>query len=228
MRKLPIVAIDGPAGSGKSTIAKLLARRLAFVHIDTGALYRTVALQVIRQKVASADDAAVTAVLKSSRIEFRNDGERNRVFLNSEDVSDFIRTEEISQLASKVSALPGVRAGLLGLQRTLGNSGGTVLEGRDIGTVIFPDAEVKIFLNAAVEERARRRSVELAARGQVVSEAQVLREMLERDRNDSSRAHAPLRKAEDAVEVDSTLLSVDQVLDLIERIIHERGYRVRA
>ena len=223
----PIVAIDGPAGSGKSTVARALATKLGFVHVDTGALYRAVALLAIRQKIAADDEAGLAAAMKSARIEFRSLAAGNRLFVNGEDISDKIRSEEVSKAASQVSAHAAVRSGLLGLQRALGGKGGSVLEGRDIGTVVFPDADVKIFLNASPEERARRRAAELTARGAPASAAAVLADMRERDKSDSTRALSPLKKAEDATEVDTTRLSIVQVIDHIADLVEQRKRQMR-
>lgn len=218
-RSKPIVAIDGPAGSGKSTVAKALAQRLGFVHVDTGALYRAVAYLALEQNCDLEDEGAIVAKLQDAQLEFRAVNQENRLFLNDQDISLAIRNEKVGKIASKVSAYGAVRAALFGLQRSLGGKGASVLEGRDIGTVIFPDAEVKIFLNADIRERASRRTRELEARGQSADFAAVLREMQERDHNDSSRALAPLKRANDAIEVDSTGLTIEQVLQKIQEIV---------
>ena len=208
MRPL-IVAIDGPAGAGKSTVSKLLARRLGLSFVDTGALYRTVALSARRQGIAPEDDAGLAALLRRIRISFRAVGEENRVFLDGEDVSAEIRTPEISLLASAVSARRVVREGLLGLQRRLALEApvGAVLEGRDIGTVVFPDADLKFFLEASPDVRARRRYEELFQKGSESTLDAVLSDQTKRDRDDSSRAVAPLKPAEDAIRVDSSSLA---------------------
>lgn len=226
-RRYPIVAIDGPAGSGKSTVARGLAKQLAFIHVDTGALYRAVALLALRQKLDLADEAAVENVMRAAHIEFKHQPEGNRLFVNGEDVSDKIRTEEVSKGASVVSAHGAVRAGLLGLQRALGEKGASVLEGRDIGTVVFPDAEVKIFLNADPAERARRRAAELVARGTATDAKKVLAEIMERDKNDSTRARSPLKKAEDAIEIDTTGLEIEEVIARIVNLVEQRRRQMR-
>jgi cytidylate kinase len=223
MSRKPIVAIDGPAGAGKSTVSKRLARRLGYTLIDTGALYRAVALVAQRRGVALEDDPELAEIVRDLRIEFRFDGEVNRVFLGDEDVSEAIRTPEISRAASDVSARKVVRDGLLDLQRRLGEGGGVVLEGRDIGTVVFPDAEVKVFLTASEEERARRRTQELREKGMAVELEATLREVRERDRQDSTRAHAPLRKADGAVEVITDGLGIDEVVERIARLVASAG-----
>jgi CMP/dCMP kinase len=213
-----IVAIDGPAGAGKSTIAKRVAEHLGLVRVDTGAIYRAVALAAFERGVE--DEDAIAAI--ASAIDLHFDGAR--VLIGGRDVSTDIRTQEISQRASKVSALPKVRAALLELQRRLGRQHpiGAVLEGRDIGTVVFPDAEVKIFLTASPEERARRRVRDLEAAGTSASYDEVLASIRERDERDSQRAVAPLKPAPDAVHVDSTKLTLEEVLETIARVVRER------
>jgi cytidylate kinase len=219
-----IVAIDGPAGAGKSTASKLLARRLGLSFVDTGALYRTVALSARRQGIGTADDDDLAALLGRIRISFKATGDDNRVYLDGEDVSKEIRTPEISLLASAVSARPVVRAGLLDLQRRLALEAplGAVLEGRDIGTVVFPDADLKFFLEASADVRARRRYEELFQKGSESSLDAVLADQTKRDRDDSSRAVAPLKPAEDAVRVDTSGLPLSEVVQRLERVIRER------
>ncbi len=221
MKKPPIVAIDGPAGSGKSTLAKLLAKRLNFVHIDSGALYRGVAYLALQKKVSIAEEQSVLSCVGKTKFEFRWIDGANQLHLDGVNVGGQIRTEEVSAASSKVSAFPGVRALLLGLQRSLGDSGGVVMEGRDIGTVVFPQAEVKIFLTASLEARAQRRSAELQAKGQSVDFDLVMKEMAQRDKQDSERAIAPLKKAEDAKLVDTSGMSIDSVLDRLESIVRD-------
>jgi cytidylate kinase len=214
-----VVAIDGPAGSGKSTIAKLLAKRLAFTHIDTGALYRGVALLAKEKGALFADEKAVVAAASGVKFEFRLLDSGNTLHLDGRNVGREIRAEEVGAAASVVSALPGVRALLLDLQRDLGSRGNVVLEGRDIGTVVFPGAEAKIFLTASIEARAERRGAELAERGQEVNLEKVREEMARRDRQDSTRAIAPLKQAADAVLVDTSGMSIESVLDRLESIV---------
>ena len=222
--KRPVVAIDGPAGAGKSTVARLVAERLGYVLLDTGALYRTVALAAERAGVSWDDADAVSAYAaklaadRAVQLERAPDGTlRSR--LSGDDVSGSIRTLAIGQGASKVSAVPGVRAALLSLQRNAGEGGGVVLEGRDIGTVVFPDAEVKVFLTASVEVRARRRFEELAGRGDAPDMERVREEVIERDQRDSTRAVAPLKQAADAIVLDSSTLEVSEVVgQIVERV----------
>jgi CMP/dCMP kinase len=216
-----IIAIDGPSGAGKSTITRLLADRLGYIHIDTGAMFRAVALAAKRAGVAIDDEEALDGLCRCLTISFtRDDG--CRVLLNGEDVSEAIRTPEISLLTSQVSARKSVRENLLERQREMGQFGGVVLEGRDIGTVVFPGADVKFFLTASVEERGRRRFQELQARGEDVSLEGTVAEVVQRDEQDERREHAPLRKAADAVDIDSSGLSVDEVLERMEEIVRER------
>jgi CMP/dCMP kinase len=217
-----IVAIDGPSGAGKSSLTKLLAQRLGYIHIDTGAMFRAVALMASRAGIACEDDAALAELCSGLTVSFSREGELCRVLANGADVSRAIRTEEIGLLTSCISARKPVRDALLAMQRRMGESGGVILEGRDIGTVVFPDAEVKFFLCASAEERGRRRYLELAARGEKVTLEETIAKVVQRDRQDESREHAPLRKAEDAVTIDSTTLSIEEVLDLMERVVRER------
>ncbi len=226
-----IVSIDGPAGAGKSSAARMLAARLGFAMVDTGAIYRTVALAARRAGISYQDDAALEALLPGLRVRFAppvRAGEAQRVLLGDEDVSAEIRTPPMSMGASAVSARPVVRAGLLELQRRLAlapENRGAVLEGRDIGTVVFPDADAKFFLTASPEERARRRHAELRARGEEVALEDVLAEQLQRDRDDSQRAVAPLRPAPDAVQVDTTGVPLESV---VERLAGEVVARLAA
>jgi cytidylate kinase len=211
-----IVAIDGPSGSGKSTLSKLLARRLNFVNIDTGAMYRTVALAAARAGIDSKDHAALEKLCRDLPIRFHRIEGQERVWLGNEDVSEAIRTPEMSLLSSAVSASPAVRRALVELQRRMGRNGeggGVVLEGRDIGTEVFPDAQAKFFLSASDAERGRRRYLQLKEDGQDVTLEQTVAEVVERDRADESREHAPLRRADDAIVIDSTAMGIEEVLD---------------
>jgi len=221
-----VVAIDGPAGAGKSTVSRRVAQALSYRLLDTGAIYRSVALCARRKGVSWDDGAAVAEVAAALDIDFAWQGDLNKVLVAGEDVSSAIRTPEISQGASVVSAHPPVRAALLDLQRRLGATGGVVAEGRDIGTVVFPDAEAKIFLTASPEIRARRRCDELTAAGQEASYEATLAEIRERDERDSGREVAPLVPADDAVHVDSSALPLAEVIDAV--LDHVRSAASRA
>jgi len=218
-----IIAIDGPSGAGKSTLAKRLARELSFIYLDTGAMYRALALKVLRQGVDLADDARLARLVESTEIDLHEDNGTLEVLLDGINVADEIRTPEVSQLASKVSALKIVRARMLDLQRRMGEHGSIVAEGRDIGTVVFPSAEVKIFLDASAEERARRRYAELRAAGRPADLSETLREMEERDKRDSERDLAPLRMADDALRIDSSNASADSVAAKVLAKIRNRA-----
>jgi cytidylate kinase len=211
-RRRPVVAIDGPSGAGKSTVARSLARALGFQYVDTGALYRAVALLALRHGVSWDDGPGLAALAAAHELAFGDDG---GLIVDGAPLGDAIRTPQISRGASTVARLPELRRALLALQRRLGAGGGVVLEGRDIGTVVFPDAEVKIFLTATAQERARRRHRELAARGEGVTLAQVERDQAERDRIDSERESSPLAKADDAFELVCDGLGVDEVVAAI-------------
>lgn len=210
-----IIAIDGPSGAGKSTLAKRLAKDLGFIYLDTGAMYRALALKVLRQAVDLADDSHLSQLVDETEIDLRHRAGNLEVLLDGEDVSGQIRAPVVSQMASKVSALKKVRDRMLLLQRAMGQRGSVVAEGRDIGTVIFPRAEVKIYLDASPDERARRRCRELTAAGRQVDLQETLREIEERDKRDSERDIAPLCKAEDALLVDSSSVDAEQVAALV-------------
>ncbi len=228
-RTRPVVAIDGPAGAGKSTVARRLAARLDFTLVDTGALYRSVALASARAGVAWDDSEGVTAVAQrivaSRSLELLPDRTKGvRVRLDGEDVSDAIRAGDMGMGASRVSAVAGVRDALFELQRIAGEQGGVVLEGRDIGTVVFPDAEVKFFLTASPEVRARRRHDELVQRGEQVDYADTLKEVRARDEQDTMRPIAPLRQAEDATLIDSSTRAIDDIVEeMAEKVLAQRS-----
>jgi cytidylate kinase len=217
-----IIAIDGPSGAGKSTLARLLAGRLGYHYIDTGAMFRAVALAAKRAGIAMDDEEALPALCRSLTISSSCSDGGYHVHMNGEDISDQIRTPDISLLTSRVSAIKSVREWLLELQREMGMAGGVVLEGRDIGTVVFPDAEVKFFLTASVEERGRRRYLELKAKKDDVSLQGTIADMARRDEQDEQREHAPLKKALDAIDIDSSGLTIEDVLTVMERKIEER------
>lgn len=223
MTKHRSIAIDGPSGAGKSTLARALAKGLGYLYVDTGAIYRTVGLQACRAGVDPENSEAVTALLPSLEIGmgYGEDGVQ-RMYLNGEDVSQAIRQHEISRYASCVSALPVVRAFLLDRQRKLAEEHDVVMDGRDIGTVVLPQADVKIFLTAAPEARARRRWLELQERGEEADYDTILQDVKDRDEKDTHRATAPLRQAEDAVLADTTELDLDQSLALLMNIVKER------
>ena len=216
------VAIDGPAGAGKSSVAKAAAKELGFVYVDTGAIYRTIALHVLRQGVDPHDAPAVEALLPHIQVELAYTPEGQKMLLNGEDVTGLIRTPEVSMATSACSAIPAVRAYLLQLQRDLAEKNNVLMDGRDIGTVVLPGADVKIFLTASPEDRARRRFDELRKRGQEADYDTVLRDIILRDEHDTRRSAAPLRQAKDALLVDTTGNSLDESLDVLLETIKER------
>ncbi|MDY6849297.1 MAG: (d)CMP kinase [Geoalkalibacter sp.] len=219
----PIVAIDGPSGAGKSTISRMLARRLNFTHIDTGAMYRCIALATLRRGIDPGDEAALAELCEQVRIDFmRRDGQQ-RVILDGEDVSGEIRTPAVSLLTSRVSSVAAVRDKMVAMQREMGREGGVVLEGRDIGSVVFPDAGIKFFLTASAQERGARRYRELREQGHEVDLRQTIEEVVSRDEADSSRQHSPLTQAEDAILVDSTDMTIEQVVEMMARRVRSLG-----
>lgn len=217
------IAIDGPSGAGKSTMAKRLAKELGFLYVDTGAIYRTLGLFALRQGAEPGDWSQVEPLLTrvSIRMGYGEDGLQHMV-LGGEDVTDAIRRPEVSEAASKISAIPQVRDFLMDMQRDMAKTNSVVMDGRDIGTVVLPNAEVKIFLTASPEERARRRCVELEQRGTPEDYEQVLSDIIERDARDSGRAAAPLKQARDAILVDTTGISLEESFQLLLRTVQER------
>ena len=219
MKKIRI-AIDGPAGAGKSSVSRLTAERLGYSYIDTGAIYRSLAFSMGGTDVEN--HSKIRELLKNFEVSFKIIGGVNHVFLNGNDVTSEIRTEAISMKASSVSAIPFVREALFNMQRKYAENGAVVMEGRDIGTVIMPDAELKIFLTASPEKRAKRRMLELEAKGQKVNFDELVREIRERDINDSTRAVSPLKQAEDAVLLDNSGINLEQTVDIIVKYAKER------
>ena len=220
MKKL-IIAIDGPSGVGKSTLSKLLARELGYLNLDTGAMYRTIALAASRKGIDASDHAALQKLCEDTLIEFSRGGGDEIVLLNGEDVSKAIRTPEISILTADVAACPEVRKAMVARQRELGDAGGVVLEGRDIGTVVFPQADIKFFLKASPEVRGQRRFLELQSQGAEVGLARTVADVKARDNADTNRLTAPLKQADDAVVIDTTELDIPQVLEHMLAVIHK-------
>ena len=216
------VAIDGPAGAGQSTIAKAAAKELGFIYVDTGALYRSIALACIEMSIPVDDVSAVSAALEKISIELAFVDGTQRVILNGKDVSDEIRTEKVSMSASTVSGIPQVRAYLLELQRSFAKTQNVIMDGRDIGTVVLPDAQVKIFLTASAQARAQRRTLQLEQKGEKPDYEKILEDIIKRDHNDSSRKIAPLRPAEDSIIVDTTELDPEQSVNRITELIKGR------
>ncbi len=216
------IAIDGPAGAGKSTIAKMVSARLGYIYVDTGALYRAVALYITENSIADAD---IEPALANADVSLRFVDGAQRVFIGDRDVSDLIRTPEISMAASRTSAIPAVRKYLFGTQQKIAAENNVIMDGRDIGTVVLPNADVKIFLTASAEERAERRYKELAEKPDCPTYEEILADIKQRDENDMTRKESPLRQAEDAVFVDTTELDLEQSADEIVRIIREKTDR---
>ena len=214
MKKI-VLAIDGPAGSGKSTTAKLVALALGYRYIDTGAMYRAVTLKVLQNNISESDEEKISSLLATTSVEFMNVNETLKVLLDGNDVTDAIRSIEVTNAVSAVSAIDSVRKKMVDLQRQMGNDGGVVLEGRDIGTVVFPNAELKIFLTASVEERAKRRQNELRTAGINIRKEDVSKQLVVRDTKDSSRIISPLVKATDAIELDTSNITIDEQVAFI-------------
>ena len=216
------VAIDGPAGAGKSSVAKEVSKRIGFIFVDTGALYRTVALYLLNNNIEASETEKIAEALKHIEVSMEHKEDGQHVFLCGEDVSHLIRTEPVSMMASTTSALPIVRSFLFDLQVEMANKYNVLMDGRDIGTVVLPNAQVKIFLTASAEERAKRRLLEYQAKGQDVSFDFVLQEIIKRDNQDMNRATAPLKKADDAVLLDTTALDFNEVCDKMIEIVSSK------
>ena len=216
------IAIDGPSGAGKSTLAKMLAKEFGFIYVDTGAIYRSVGLYVLRKGISSKDAEAVTNVLGEINIEMKYENGTQLMILNGEDVSGLIRTPEVSIYASDVSAMPNVRQFLLEMQRKIARENSVIMDGRDIGTVVLPNAEIKIFLTASAEARAYRRFLELKEKGIVTTYEEVLKDQKYRDENDSNRAIAPLKPAPDSIMVDTTDYNLQESAEIMKKLVEAR------
>lgn len=229
-KKIPkkgiVIAIDGPAGTGKSSATRRLAKALGFIHVDTGALYRAIAFLLVDEGATPEDEKTAARIASEAKLEFKRIPDlnpANRIFADGRDITPFIRTNEVSMAASRVSAIPAVREVLGSLQRRMGAGGNSILEGRDIGTVIFPDADVKFFLTASIDERAKRRIAELEAAGADVPSSEEMKQHIEeRDKGDSERAIAPLKKADEAIEVDTSRMTLDEVVTMMELTVKNR------
>ena len=219
-----IIAIDGPAGAGKSTIARHLARHFGLLNLETGAMYRAFALKALREKASLDDSGALETLAENTQIRLEPGGDQNRVLLDGEDVTRLIRTPQVTDAASRVSVFPAIRAWMVRLQQQLGAQGGVVMEGRDIGTVVFPRADVKIFLDAAPEVRGQRRFEQLEQSGKApeVQPEEVIRELHARDERDRNRADSPLKPASDAIILNSTSMSLEQAVTAAEAIVDDR------
>jgi CMP/dCMP kinase len=223
-RKL-VIAIDGPAASGKSTTARLVAERLGYLHVDTGAMYRAVALKVLKIGLDIGQKEEIEALMPATRVALSLRNGSLRVLLDGDDVTDAIRTPDVSKAVSPVSSYPAVRLAMVREQRLLGSEGGIVMDGRDIGTVVFPDADVKFFMVAGIEARAERRRLELATQGTHLPLESVLEDIRERDARDAGRAEAPLRRADDAIDIDTSAMTIEEqvrfVLETVSRKMQE-------
>ncbi len=223
-----VIAIDGPAGAGKSTVARMVARRFSLLYIDSGAMYRAVAWKALKEKVDIADESAVAELATNMTIELKPAGEITRVFADGEEITQAIRTPEVTDASSRVATISAVRKTMVKQQQAMARISGVVMEGRDIGTVVFPDTPFKFYLDASAEERARRRKKDLEQAGHRVKLEELKREVLERDERDMTRSTAPLRKVEDALSIDTTDMSIEQVVQAIsERVEALCGKAVR-
>lgn len=216
------IAIDGPAGAGKSTIAKKVAKDMGYIYVDTGAMYRTLAIHFIRNDVALNDTEKMSSLCDNVKVDIKYQDNIQHLFLNGEDVTQMLRTEEVGNMASSCAVNPDVRNKLVAIQKEMAKTTDVVMDGRDIGTVVLPDAEVKIFLTASVEVRAERRYKELVEKGLEADIEKIKADIKERDYRDSHREHSPLKQAEDAILVDSSYMSIEQVVNHIEKIIGEK------
>ena len=223
MDKHLVIAVDGPVGSGKSTVARTLAARLGFRYLDTGAMYRAVTLKALRNGVDMDDSEALTAVARSCEVELSGSGDAPKVLLDGEDVTEAIRSRDVTNNAYGPSQTPGVRRRMVELQRAMMNSGPLVAEGRDMGTVVFADSPAKFYLDASVDVRAGRRHRELAEKGEDIPLDELKRQVVARDERDSTRDVSPLRQADDAVIIDSTEMNIDEVVDAIAAVLKSRG-----
>ncbi|MDO9529638.1 MAG: (d)CMP kinase [Syntrophales bacterium] len=221
MEKRLVITVDGPAGAGKSTVSKILARKLSYIYLDTGALYRAFACKVAEEGIPADDEKRLSGLCAEINVSLKSVNSVIRIIVDDEDVTKKIRGQDIGMLASKVSAVPVVRKTLLSIQRKTGKNGGIVAEGRDMGTVVFPHADFKFFLNARVEERSRRRFTELAEKGENPNFEEVKRDLIIRDRQDSERKIAPLKPSKDSIAIDSTDMSITDVVEEMLKVIKE-------
>ncbi len=219
------VAIDGPAGAGKSTIAKRVAKKNGFIYVDTGAMYRAMALSCLNGNVDSKQEEQVVEHCKDIEVGLRYEGEEQQVLLNGENVNGFIRTEEVGNTASTIAAYAGIRAKLLDIQRQIAGENNVVMDGRDIGTHVLPNAQCKIYLTASSATRAKRRYDELTAKGQTCDLSEIEKDIIERDHRDMNREIAPLKQAEDAVYLDTSELNIEEVVTRIEEIMEDSGWK---
>ena len=221
-RSVPVITIDGPSGAGKGTVCRLLAQELGWEILDSGAIYRVLALAAIHHQIQPSDEESLIPLAAHLDVQFASDENGSKIILEGEEVTHSIRNEEVGGVASKIAALPRVREALLRRQRAFRQEPGLIADGRDMGTVVFPDAEIKVFLTASAEERARRRFLELQAKGHDVKIGDLLTEIRARDDRDTNRAVAPMVAAEDAIEVDSTEISAQEVFDQLIKVVKEK------